>query len=229
MKRKIFSACCFFIMFSFLLMMKPEQVNIPNNEVATEVIDTSNGDVSVEENKTPHVQEPILGAGVAGAITQPPIQEEIIVKPPLNSAPMEPETETETEPEVEENLHYCVWGDFYLSEDDYKLLLTTTFCESGNQPLETQHMTALVILNRVVAGMGGDTVRDIVYAKNAFSVIRWKNFEERGWTERVERAVELALKENPHPRNMYYFRTKHYHSWAEDYMKSGDVYFSTKP
>lgn len=229
MKRKIFSACCFFIMFSFLLMMKPEQVNIPNNEVATEVIDTSNGDVSVEENDAPIVQYPIFGAGVAGAITQPPVD---VAPPPMDTeveTEVETETETETEPEVESNLHYCEWGDFYISEDDYKLLLTTTFCESGNQPLETQHMTALVILNRVVAGMGGDTVRDIVYAKNAFSVIHWSNFEDRGWTERVEQAVELALKENPHPRNMYYFRTKHYHSWAEDYMKSGDVYFSTKP
>ena len=218
-------------MFSFLLIMKPETLSIPNDEEATtEVIDTSNGDVSVEENDAPIVQDPVFNAGFAGAITKPPV----LSAPPAVSNPdteietEEPETETETEPEVEENLHYCVWGDFYLSEDDYKLLLTTTFCESGNQPLETQHMTALVILNRVVAGMGGDTVRDIVYAKNAFSVTRWKNFEERGWTKRVEKAVELALKENPHPRNMYYFRTKHYHSWAKDYKKSGDVYFSTK-
>ena len=214
-------------MFSFLLIMKPEPLSIPNDEEATtEVIDTSNGDVSVEENDAPIVQGPGFSAGFADAITKPPM----LSTPPTISNP-ETETEeptTETEPEVEENLHYCVWGDFYLSEDDYKLLLTTTFCESGNQPLETQHMTALVILNRVVAGMGGDTVRDIVYAKNAFSVTRWKNFEERGWTERVEKAVELALKENPHPRNMYYFRTKHYHSWAKDYKKSGDVYFSTK-
>ena len=215
-------------MFSFLLIMKPETLSIPNDEEATtEVIDTSNGDVSVEENDAPIVQDPVFNAGFAGAITKPPV----LSAPPTVSNPEteEPETETETEPEVEENLHYCVWGDFYLSEDDYKLLLTTTFCESGNQPLETQHMTALVILNRVVAGMGGDTVRDIVYAKNTFSVIHWKNFEERGWTKRVEKAVELALKENPHPRNMYYFRTKHYHSWAKDYKKSGDVYFSTKP
>lgn len=227
MKRKIFSACCFFVMFSFLLMMKPETVNIPNNEeVTTEVIDTSDAEVSVKENETFFVQDSIIGAGVANAIVQPPLENIPLVDTEVKTE--EPETETETEPEVESNLHYCEWGDFYISEDDYKLLLTTTFCESGNQPLETQHMTALVILNRVVAGMGGDTVRDIVYAKNAFSVIHWSNFEDRGWTKQVEQAVELALKENPHPRNMYYFRTKHYHSWAEDYMKSGDVYFSTK-
>ena len=222
-------------MFSFILMSKPELINIDDNEVATEeVIDTNdaNADVSVEENLLPEVQHtPLYGAGVAGAITKPPL---MAAPPPsvpeteTETEPKEPETETETEPEVEENLYYCKWGDFYLSEDDYKLLLTTTFCESGGEPSETQCMVALTILNRVVAKMGGDTVRDIVYAKNAFSVIHWKDFEDRGWTDRVERAVQRALEENPHPRNMYYFRTGHYHSWAKDYKKCGDVYFSTK-
>lgn len=210
MRRKIFSICCFFIIFSFLMLNVPMQIN---NEATTEVFDTSN-EVSVTKTDLPIVGAPLETETETEVSTETEVETE--------------ETETEIEPEVESNLHYCEWGDFYLSEDDYKLLLTTTFCESGNQPLETQHMTALVILNRVVAGMGGDTVRDIVYAKNAFSVIHWSNFEERGWTDQVEQAVELALKENPHPRDMFYFRTSHYHSWAKDYMKSGDVYFSTK-
>ena len=218
-------------MFSFLLIMKPETLSIPNDEEATtEVIDTSNGDVSVEENDAPIVQDPSFNAGFAGAITKPPVLSAppTVPNPETEIETEEPETETETEPEVEENLHYCVWGDFYLSEDDYKLLLTTTFCESGGEPSETQYMVALTILNRLVAGMGGDTIRDIVYAKNAFSVIHWKDFEDRGWTDRVERSVQKALEKNPHPRNMYYFRTGHYHSWAKDYKKVGDVYFSTK-
>ena len=215
MTRKIFSICCFFIMFSFILMYsKPELVNIEDNELTTE--ETSDADVTVTEDENPIVQLP--GTGII---------EDNLASPPPSIDAEEPETETEIE-EPEEILYYCEWGDFYLSEDDYKLLLTTTFCESGGEPSETQYMVALTILNRVVAGMGGDTVRDIVYAKNAFSVIHWKDFENRGWTDKVEKSVQKALKENPHPRNMYYFRTGHYHSWAKDYKKSGDVYFSTK-
>lgn len=201
------------IILCMLLVLKATQEEFNTNEeivLSTEVEDTSiDSEVTITEN------------------------EDVIIALPSETETTEPETEileTETESvEPEENIYYCEWGDFYLTQDEYELLLTTTFCESGNQPSETQQMTALVILNRLEAGMGGDTVRDIVYAKNAFSVTKWKNFEDRGWTDKVQQSVDLALKENPHPRNMYYFRTKHYHSWAIDYKKSGDVYFSLKP
>lgn len=125
--------------------------------------------------------------------------------------------------------YYCVWGDYVFTQDEYELLLTTTFCESGNQDLITQQMTALVILNRLMSGEFGETLYEVIYAPDAFAVTKWPDFENRGWTPQVEQAVQLALTDNPHPKNMYYFRTKYYHSWAQDYMKSGDVYFSTKP
>ena len=124
--------------------------------------------------------------------------------------------------------YYCVWGDFVLTEQEYNLLLTTTFCESGNQSLDTQFMTALTILNRLASGMFGNNLYEVIYAKDAFAVTKWSDFENRGWTPQVEEAVALALKENPHPYDMYYFRVNHYHTFAKDYMKSGDVYFSTQ-
>ena len=43
-----------------------------------------------------------------------------------------------------------------------------------------------------------------------------------------EQAVEMALQTNVHPRDMYYFRDSYFHSFANDYKRSGAMYFSTK-
>lgn len=234
MKKRIALVCCCFVIGinAWLLTTTLETTHLDDNETTTEQVSTegTNVDVTIEDLLVPGVQSPMFSAGVLGAITQPPVL--LLPTPDTSVGTEELETEVESEIEetedVEEKVYYCQWGDFYLTEDDYKLLLTTTFCESGGEPAETQYMVALTILNRLVAGMGGDTIRDVVYAKNAFSVVRWKDFENRGWTERVEQSVQKALETNPHPRNMYYFRTGHYHSWAKNYKKVGKVYFSTK-
>lgn len=141
-----------------------------------------------------------------------------------------PEETESTEPEVPElPYNYCSWGDFTLTDYEFKLLCTTVYCEAGNQPIETQIMVCLTVLNRYDAGWGS-TLRSIIYAPNAYEVTEWSNFENRGWTPQVEEAVKIALKTNEHPRDMFYFRTNHFHKgeWAKEYMVSGDLYFSVR-
>lgn len=126
----------------------------------------------------------------------------------------------------------CEWGNFTLTQDELELLYTTVFCEAGKEPFECQYMAALVILNRVVSTKYADDLPGVIYERNSkdypqFSVIDWKDFENRGWTIQVEDAVNMALKENNHPTDMYYFRAGHYHEWAVDYKKVGNTYFST--
>lgn len=121
----------------------------------------------------------------------------------------------------------CTWADIILDKSELDLLRTTVYCEAGNQSLETQYMVALVILNRLADGYASD-LRGVIYQKGAFAVTKWKNFEQRGWTEQVEQAVEMALQTNEHPRDMYYFRDSYFHSFANDYKQSGAMYFSTK-
>jgi hypothetical protein len=68
----------------------------------------------------------------------------------------------------------------------------------------------------------------VVYQKNAYAVTTWKNFESYKWTKQVEKAVKQAIKKNSHPKNMFYFRTRHYHKFGKPYIKSGDLWFSTE-
>lgn len=121
----------------------------------------------------------------------------------------------------------CAWADIVLDKSELDLLRTTVYCEAGNQSLETQYMVALTILNRLNVGYASD-LRGVIYQKGAFAVTKWKNFEQRGWTSQVEQAVEMALQTNEHPRNMYYFRDSYFHSFANDYKRSGTMFFSTQ-
>lgn len=121
----------------------------------------------------------------------------------------------------------CAWADIVLDKSEMDLLRTTVYCEAGNQSLEAQYMVALTILNRLADGYASD-LRGVIYQKGAFAVTKWSNFEQRGWTDQVEQAVEMALRANEHPRNMYYFRDSYYHSFANDYKCSGSMYFSTQ-
>lgn len=137
--------------------------------------------------------------------------------------------ESETNETVKQNneVYYCNWLDYTFLRDDYVWLCRTTYCEAGNQDLNTQVMVALTILNRFADGRG-KTLKEVIYQPNAYSVVNWQNFEHYGWTEQVEKAVAIALKQNCHPRDMYYFRSEYYHDFCVSYMVSGDLYFSTE-
>ncbi|MBQ6815561.1 MAG: cell wall hydrolase [Lachnospiraceae bacterium] len=133
----------------------------------------------------------------------------------------------------EANITICEWESIVLSQDELELLYTTVYCESGNQGYEAQVLTALAILNRLASENYAEDLRGVIYQRNSygtpqFSVIDWPDFENRGWSESVEEAVNYALQVNEHPRDMYYFRASYYHSFGEPYTYIADTYFSTK-
>ena len=148
-----------------------------------------------------------------------------VIEPPVFDA-CPPITEQETE--IEEEYKYLIeWADYEITQSEFELICTTVFCEAGGQTLKLQNMVALTILNQIVSGKFGDSVYEVIYKKNNFAVTQWDDFENRGWSDRTVEAVMLALRENKHPKNMYYFRTNHYHTWAKNYKRVGNVYFST--
>lgn len=125
-----------------------------------------------------------------------------------------------------EQRYYSEWLNCNVSQEDFELLCRTTFCEAGNQDFETQKMVCLTILNRLKSNRFPDTIHDVVYGRNAYEVTTWADFESKEWTEQVEKAVLSALEENSHPGDMFYFRTEHFHTFGESYIKSDDLYFS---
>ena len=127
------------------------------------------------------------------------------------------------------DLGICAWADIILTEEEMNLLRTTVYCEVGDQDIDTQVMVALTILNRLNAGYAED-IRGVIYTPNAYAVTKWSNFEQRGWTEQVAKAVDIALAKNEHPPTMFYFKMGSYHNFqgVVNYMKSGTEYFSIR-
>ena len=130
--------------------------------------------------------------------------------------------------EIERTKYKCEWLGCELTKEEYKLLCTLVFCESGNQDTETQYMVALTVLNRLNSKLFPNSVREVIYAPYAYEVTTWSGFENYGYTEQVEQAVKMALLENRYSNQMYYFRTEYYHGFGVPYLKSGDLYFSTE-
>lgn len=121
----------------------------------------------------------------------------------------------------------CAWAPVSVSLSDFKLICTTVYCEAGDQSIETQIMTALTILNRLTDDDYPNTVREVIYQSEQYSVTQWTDFEKYGWTTSVEQAVTYALEVNEYPKDMFFFRTEHYHEFGQPYKVSDDLYFST--
>lgn len=134
--------------------------------------------------------------------------------------------------ESEENFcegenYKCQWADLTLTEEEFALICTTVFCEGQTTSTETQILIALAILNQIVSGDFGDSVKEVIYRPNNFAVTKWKDFESRGWSDKVEQSVLCALEHNEHPSDMFYFRTDRYHGFGTPYTNRDNVYFST--
>lgn len=125
-------------------------------------------------------------------------------------------------------LYKCYWGNFEITSQDFELLCKTVYCEAGNQSIDTQIMVALTVLNRVQSDIFPNSIRSVVYQDRQYKVSTWQGFEQTEWTESVEQAVTYALEVNEYPKDMYYFRTDHYHSFGVPYKKADDLYFSTE-
>ena len=127
----------------------------------------------------------------------------------------------------------CTWNRaIEFTQSELELLYTTVYCESGDQELEAQIMVAQTILNRILSDKYPNTLRGVVYQRNAegkpqFAVINWSDFEDRGWTEDTKAAVHYALAHRAYPLDMLYFRDSYYHNFGQPYKNVGDMYFST--
>ncbi len=65
-----------------------------------------------------------------------------------------------------------------LSQEDINLIAAVVALESGNEPYEGQLAVANVIINRYYSGRWGSTIKEVLYAKNQFSVVTTSRFEE---------------------------------------------------
>lgn len=141
-----------------------------------------------------------------------------------------PET-VDPKPFYEEGYEVVYTGNnYYLMMDqaDIDLMARVVMSEAGGQSDECKEAVATVMLNRLASPDYPITLYDVVHQKGAFSTAN-----NGAPTNECYLAVYSALTWFGTdyailPKSCYYFRDSHYHSWALNYRKIGDLYFSCK-
>ena len=136
----------------------------------------------------------------------------------------EPLLEPEPEPIVEE---------YRLSDKDIELIALITLAEAEDQPELGQRLVIDTILNRLDHEKHWpDTVKGVVYMKNAFSVTtngrleRCSTYFKGDVKEKLIKLVKEELVEKTNSE-VVYFRMSRYSDYGKPYEKVGDHYFST--
>ena len=81
-------------------------------------------------------------------------------------------TEDPTEEEIEEEIRF----------GEMELIAQLVMAEAGNQDLTGKRYVADVVLNRVDSDEFPNTVEEVIFQENQFSVIENGAFDEAGWT-----------------------------------------------
>ena len=153
------------------------------------------------------------------------------VKPKIELAAVEPKI-TEEVVKADSEHYKITWANVVITKEEFELLCYTTFCESGNQPIEAQIKVARCIIFRMLDSEFPDTITDVIYQGNGkqFNVVRWQGFPSAyPYTEQTEEAVFRAITEEAdEPYTMVFFRSGYYFSNYKSYCNIGDMYFSLK-
>ena len=91
---------------------------------------------------------------------------------------------------------YHVKGNDYTYDDLY-LVAAVIYCEAGGEPYEGQLAVGNVVMNHLRSGYFGNTVEEVVYHRNSFSVVNSQKFKkclETGGSETALRAAKEALE-----------------------------------
>ena len=128
---------------------------------------------------------------------------------------------------IEETCSYSIYYDGQyraLDQEDIDLMARCVMSEAGGQSDECKEAVATTILNRWMSPNYSDSIRVII--EDAYSTA-----DNGPVTDACYLAVYSAIAwwgsdYAVVPKCIYYFRAGHYHTWALDYRKIGDLYFS---
>ncbi|MCS0671488.1 cell wall hydrolase [Cytobacillus firmus] len=92
----------------------------------------------------------------------------------------------------------------FIKEEEKKLLARLVQAEAEGEPFEGKVAVADVVLNRVEHEQFPDTVKDVIYQKNAFEPVQNGSINEPASNEAVQ-AVETALVDKEQNEELLYF------------------------
>ncbi|MCM3141207.1 cell wall hydrolase [Brevibacillus sp. MER 51] len=96
-------------------------------------------------------------------------------------------------------------GKVKVSERDMELLARLVYAEGRGEPYEGQVAIAAVVLNRVASDDFPNTVREVIYAPNAFSPVHDGNLTHK-LNESTRKAVQEAVNgKDPSNGSLYFF------------------------
>lgn len=100
---------------------------------------------------------------------------------------------------------------------EMELLAQLVQAEAGNQDLTGMRYVAAVVLNRVDSETFPDTVEEVIFQNNQFSVIKDGAFDRAAWnmSEQAYEAVWLEYESRSNYDVLYFSRGK------SEYMKNG--------
>ena len=123
--------------------------------------------------------------------------------------------EDPTEEEIAEEIRF----------GEMELIAQLVMAEAGNQGLTGKRYVADVVLNRVDSDDFPNTVEEVIFQENQFSVIENGAFDEAGWTitEECYEAVKLEYEERLNYDILYFSRGPS--KYASNHFKHQDHWF----
>ena len=114
-----------------------------------------------------------------------------------------------------------------LTSAERELLAQLLYHEARGESLECQKAVASVILNRVDSKIWGDSLTDVIYAKNQFEPVVKGLLPNTKPLQKQYEAIDYVLENGATvPEEVLYFRADHYFEWATDFMNMDNTYFS---
>lgn len=108
-----------------------------------------------------------------------------------------------------------------------ELMAKVVEAEAGNQGLLGKRLVADVILNRVRDEDFPDTIVDVIFQENAFTVISNGMYEQVEISEETWTAVWMELQKVTYTEVLYFCSTG-FHEYGTPWKKVEDHYFNTK-
>ena len=108
-----------------------------------------------------------------------------------------------------------------VTDEERDLMARVVMSEASVLPIEGKQAVAQTIVNRFLSPKFPNNITEVCNQPYQYSQQDNGDPDEECYT-----AVDAALKYEGFPPDMYYFRTGHYHTWAEDYCQIGNTYFS---
>ena len=115
-----------------------------------------------------------------------------------------PKEEVLIEEPKEETPKYII--DF--TQEEIDLLAKVVYAEAGNQPFEGQVAVAATIINRVQSSRFPNTLKEVIYAKNQFSVVKNGVINKSPNTTSYQAVIAAMQGQDPSNEALYFWNPK---------------------